>query len=260
MSVDPDLAAISRSIQARHVLTPWSQAKTFPADALATAARRAMRRRQFAHAPVVDEHGLVLGIFSTDSSGPGSTVGERMRPLSPRFIVSADTPISDTVRYLTEEELILVLQDRTVVGFVTPSDLASAPARTHYYLLLAGLEMALGALVRKRFPQQDDAVATLSPSRREAQRAQAERLKERDEFVDDVACTSLRDLLTMAGAVPRYRELAGELAGGLAWGPLRHGITSFRNDVMHPVKEFARANAHGIRAWSRWSGGSTRSG
>ena len=225
--------------------TPMQRAMFLAPNELSGAAARRLHAKQFDFAPVLEE-GQPVGVFCGQRPSPArARVASVMRPLDASLLVSADTPVSELVRYIVDEPFLFVVQGRRVTGFVTPSDLGSAPARTHYYLLLAGLEMRLAALVRSRFPDQQRAVRQLSPGAQERHASLAEQLRSRDEFLDDVAALSLMDLVTIAGKLP---DLRAEVAGsGRGWGWLTSGLVGFRNDVMHPVREFSKATERGMR-------------
>jgi hypothetical protein len=115
-------------------------------------------------------------------------------------MVSADTAISDAVRHLCDQPFLLVLQGRTVAGFVTPADLGSAAGLTHYYLLLAALEIALARLARATHPRREHAVKLLSERRRAKHAALVAELRATDDFIDDIAALSLVDLLGIGRA------------------------------------------------------------
>lgn len=237
-----DLGEISRAVQARHLATPMGSALVLNPGDDADSALERLRLLQFDAAPVAVD-GRPTGIFR---AGPqrGRTVGHRMAPLAATVMVSADTPMADVARFLCEEPFLFVLRGREITGFITPADLGSAAARTHYYLLLAALEMALARLLRRSFPHQMDAIALLSPQRRKAHHRLTAQLRERDELIDDIAALSLADLLAIAGSDSAYRSAATSAGRGWRW--LGDGLANFRNDVMHPARDFAAASASGI--------------
>ncbi|OMG54067.1 hypothetical protein BJN44_11020 [Tessaracoccus sp. ZS01] len=226
-------------IRAREIATPLTTSfATAPEDsALAMAAL--LRARQFDSAPVLAPDGAPVGVFRADNDGTfddETPVSQVMAPLTAHLFVSGDTPLSTLMRRMSEEPFLFVLDDRGVIGFITPADLGTVPVRSHFYLRLAHLESQLGDYLRDRFSDQTMAIAQLSPSRREAQVRIAEDLRNKDTFVDDIACLSLDDLVCIVGKDPAFREATRQQ--GIGWRRATKGIADFRNDVMHPARPF----------------------
>jgi hypothetical protein len=148
------------------------------------------------------------------------------------------------MRYLQEQPFLLVLEGRSISGLVTPVDLGRPAARTYFYLLLAQLEIALAEVVRRRFPEQNRAVALLNYRSRTRHAELVTELRRHDDFIDDVAALFLADLLVVVSRTP---ELGHHFAGVGKWGDLIRGVGQFRNAVMHPVREFHEASREGLR-------------
>jgi hypothetical protein len=68
-------------------------------------------------------------------------------------IVSEEATISDVLGLLATEGFVFTVGERGLAGFVTPSDLDRHAVRSHFYLLLADLEMALADIVRHDVPE-----------------------------------------------------------------------------------------------------------
>lgn len=239
-----DLDEISRAIQAHHLCTPLPVADAVhPSDRVEDASAR-LRARQFDAAPVLE--GLApIGIFHAARRGDGETVRDVMQPLTVTVMVSADTAVGELVQHLCQEPFLFVLKGRRVVGFVTPADLGSAPARTHYYLLLAALEILLARLLRVAHPDQSTALGLLPTAGRERHARIVAELRSKDEYLDDIAALSLADLIVLAGKDQDFRKEA--CSAGCGWNWLQDGIVKFRNDVMHPARDFTRAGGSGIQ-------------
>jgi len=242
-----DLADISRAIQARHLQTLLTDARTVRYEDPAADVAALLTADQFDSAPVIGAIGPV-GIFHAHGAhGPSRTVGEAMPPLDAALLVSADTPLGELIDNLAEEPFLFVVQGRKLTGFITPSDLGSTPARTHFYLQLSGLEIRLADLVRTLYPgpRQVEALDLLTDARRANHAKLVEELRNKDEFLDDVAALSLVDLLRIADANQRLRMLVAE--GGLSWGAATGGLPGFRDDVMHPARPLSVSDAAGVR-------------
>ena len=239
-----DLDEIARAIQARHLCTSLSAAEVVrPFDRVEDVGAR-LRARQFDAAPVLEGMEPV-GIFYVARAGDGGVVREVMQPLSAAVMVSADTAVGELAQELCREPFLYVLKGSRVIGFVTPADLGSAPARTHNYLLLAAVEILLASLLRDVHPDQSTALELLGPGARKRHARTVADLRLKDEFLDDVAALSLADLILLAGKYPEFREEA--CRGGRGWNWLQDGIVSFRDDVMHPARDFTRASSSGIQ-------------
>lgn len=239
-----DLDEISRAIQARHLCTSLSVAEVVrPFDRVEDAGAR-LSALQFDAAPVL-EASEPVGIFHAARAGEGQVVRDVMQPLSAAVMVSADTAVGELARELCREPFLFVLKGSRVIGFLTPADLGSAPARTHYYLLLAAVEILLASLLRDVHPDQSTAVELLGPGARKRHARTVADLRLKDEYLDDVAALSLADLILLAGKYPEFREEA--YRGGRGWNWLQDGIVSFRDDVMHPARDFTRASSSGIQ-------------
>ena len=239
-----DRDEIARAIQARHLCTSLSVAEIVrPLDRVADVDAR-LRALQFDAAPVL-EASEPVGIFHAGRAGEGQVVRDVMQPLSAAMMVSADTAVGELAQELCREPFLFVLKGSRVIGFLTPADLGSAPARTHNYLLLAAVEILLASLLRDVHPDQSTALELLGPGARKRHARTVADLRLKDEFLDDVAALSLADLILLAGKYPEFREEA--CRGGRGWNWLQDGIVSFRDDVMHPARDFTRATGSRIQ-------------
>src|SRR5690606_28317180 len=100
------------------------------------------------------------------------------------------TPVSVLLEYLQHEPLLLVMEHQEVTGLVTPADLNSAAARSHFYLQFAALEIALSNLLRQLHPDQraqDSAVSCLSQTRRDTYETLKRQLIAKDQYLDTFA-------------------------------------------------------------------------
>jgi len=210
-----DPTEISRAIQARHLATPMAHAFTLTPGDSAPAAAALMHSRQFNFAPVMDSS-RVLGIFESTPAPQAGTVDEYMRVLTADVLVSSDMALPELVELLCEQPFVLVLQGHHIAGLITPVDLFSAPARTHFYLRLACTEMLLAQYLRRVHPDQATAIAQLPASAQNRHRKIAAQLRASDDFLDDIAALSLADLVRLAGNDESFRDRT--LArGGRGW-------------------------------------------
>lgn len=233
---------IGDSVRARHLAVPIARVTRFdPQDDFAQA-QQVLKERQFDHAPVMlgERPVGVIGI----EPGEADRVGDAMVPLTAGFLVSGDTCFSDLLSELQNQALLFVLEGRTIVGIVTPGDLGGVGGRTHFYVRLARLEMALSTYLRARFKNQEQALTRLEDKQRHAFANTRKRLIKNDAYIDDVACLTLLDLVTIAERHRPFAALARRHQ--VDWELLKNGFSSFRNDVMHPARDFALATKQGL--------------
>jgi len=213
-----------------------------PADSYAR-----LKDLRFDQAPVTDGHG-VIGWVATEDLRKASSVEAALQPMHRAAIVSAETPIEDLLEQLGQHGFVFVVGDQGVTGFVTPSDLDRHAARSHFYLLIAAIEMLLAGLVG----------AAVRPAiiekaiRGEAKRWKA--AKEANVETYPVEYLYLRELVGVfeASALPRANEWSAELSASLS------AVVKLRNRVMHPTKSLVVGNdARGAarrfpRVWPSW--------
>lgn len=236
---------IADGIRARHLATPLGEVMTLATSDDSGVAAAELAERQFDHAPVVDNRGRVVGVVALKDLRRGMTVGDFSSGLHECAVVSADTGLPDVLRFLQEDPFLLVLDGRHVGAILTPADLGRPASRTYFYLLLAQLEIALAAVVRQDYPDQSLALNELTLARQESIRELLGDLRASDDLIDEVAALSLTDLLRVAAANDLYKEAF--VSGAWSWRALHTELGRFRNDVMHPVRDFREASPAGMR-------------
>lgn len=244
-----DLSEISRSIQVWHIAVPLARAVGARPDERLGPVSDRLRADQFTYAPVI-EGKMPVGLVTQSTERPRASVRSVMRPLDGSLLISSDTSLRDLPAALRDEPFLFVLQGRRLTSFVTPADMGAAPARTYYYLLLSQLEILLADLVRRSFPDQSTALAELAADRRSHCEELLKELRARDEALDPVAAMGLVDLITIAKTIPRFAMAATRT--GRSWNWLQSSVGDFRNDVMHPVRDFARATQSGMRSLAKF--------
>jgi len=108
-----------------------------------TSAGSALR---FDQAPVVDGTHVVGWVVTAHLLNAERVKGV-MKPLALSAIVSNEASIADVLQLLAQEGLVFTVGDNGVSGFITPSDLERHAARSHFYLLVAGIEMLITTIV-----------------------------------------------------------------------------------------------------------------
>lgn len=241
VTIRPSATQLSESVFASHLARDLASALAFRPDDDAATSVSAMTDLQFDSAPVLEKE-VPVGIFNklpAASLEPGTTVSDFMRPLTASQIVSGRASLDQLMQRLETETFLFVVDNVDVAGFITPADLGTIPVRTYFYLRLAHLENLLSDYLRSAYSDQEKAILLLSPSRQANHAKLAEDLRSKDKFIDDFACLSLDDLVTLAGKEPNFRSaLHGE---GVGWRAAKAGLADFRNDIMHPSRPFTCA-------------------
>ena len=139
--------------------------------------------------------------------------------------------------------MTFVVDGHRVSGFVTPSDLNRHPARAHFYLLLADLEMALARLVRGHFADLDDALALLHPQSQGVVRARFAADVKNDVETDVVTGMDLSHLLRVVGLTAELRARLGA-HDEETWHAWTGGLRSLRDAVDAPCARVPGSIAH----------------
>jgi hypothetical protein len=150
-------------------------------------------------------------------------------------IVSGDTPIADVMEWIAEQRIVFVLEGREISGIVTIWDFNKQPARAYYYLVLAGLEIALADLVRWRYGKnQSNLIAHLGSRDTEDLNERMARARAGSGHGDLVSYLNFKHLLRVFEKDRALRAELGKLDGP-KWTSMTKPLGELRNEVMHPV-------------------------
>jgi hypothetical protein len=231
---------IAGAIRTRHIQTPIDRALVFPADTPEDAVARELAARDFDTAPVTinDE---VMGFVHAADLDPQATgsLASVVRRITARTVVAGDSPLASLMRWLRDNRFLFVVEGRDIVGLVTPSDLNKQPARTYFYLLVAGLELSLADLIRGYFPDQTDALRRLPTERQTTVNALLAEEKDDDVAADTVAAMNLTDLLTVVKQTQELRQRFGDYSKNRWQHKVCRPVIDLRHDVMHSVRTLA---------------------
>lgn len=136
---------------------------------------------------------------------------------------------------IATEPFLFVLEGTRFSGFVVPADLNKHAARLHWYLLLAGFEIALADLIREAYIPPSAALSALTARRADAVRERFERLREEDFELDEITSMDLTDLLRAAARAPKLLQRLG-FHSKSGWDGATGWLPGFRHTVMHPVR------------------------
>jgi hypothetical protein len=234
--MEPPYATIAGAIRTHLLQTPIDQAVTIPPVMSQRDAFAVLRRGNFDQAPVIIDgrvEGFVLrSELSHASSEPAASA---VHPLATSQLIAGDAGFPDLVAGLIEAPMLFVLEGRAISGFVTPSDVNKQPGRTHFFLLLADLELSLSEAIRTWHPEQEGLLALLRPARAEQIRTRRNEEVRDNVDADLVADMTLIDLFTIVEKSTPLLAACG-YDNPVAWRHNCNAIETLRNAVMHPVR------------------------
>ena len=232
----PPYQEIADGIRARHLETPLHHVTGLEVGTSEHDAARALRDLGFDQAPVTRDGFLIGYVFIEDlDATSGAQVDTKLRPLAPEHIVSGESSLGPTLRWLADRRLLFVLDGNTITGLMTPADLNKQAGRTYFFLMVAELELALSELIRSSFPQQSDALEALGEARRNGVRERFADDRLRDVEADLVACLTFADVCEIAEHNAEMRSILG-FDSKTRMAKQLEPIKRLRDDVMHPVR------------------------
>jgi hypothetical protein len=231
--------ALAGAIVARHLQTEIESAECVEWSEDPVEAARRLNRLTFDQAPVTRGGPPIGYVVRVEiASAKGSRLAPYVHLLGPDTVTSATASVRQVMEALLPGlPLTFVVDGHRVSGFVTPSDLNKHPARAHFYLLLADLEIALASLVREGFTDLNDAVDLLYPASQKVVRKRFAADRRHRVETDLVAGMDLSHLLRIVGLTAALRARLGA-DDQETWDRWTGGFRSLRNAVMHPTLEF----------------------
>lgn len=224
------------AFQARHLAVPISQAFSVAARDDAGEAARSLRENRFDQAPVVEGDRILGFVLTRHLTRPAITrVADAMVRLGSGNVVSADASVGRLMEWILDPGFLFVIEGRDVTGFITVSDFIKQPARGYLYMLLARLEIGLAGLARRRFREQEQACALLSPQPRRTVQRRYEGDRAAGKETELLAYFGFADLIKVITEDDEVRRLIGDLSRD-EWAAAVDGLVQLRNDVMHPIR------------------------
>lgn len=227
---------ISAAIQVRHLQVRLAEALSFGECDRAEEAATALASRGFDQAPVI-EGGRLTGLVRVVRLRQGARlVKDALDPIEAEDLVSADAPVSKALDWLLSKSCLFVLEGREITGFFLQSDLNKQPARTYFYLLVAGLELALAQRLRAWTADEEDRILAVMPDQTRRRVLKERESGHKDDIdADVVAYLSFSEILRLAGHIPEIRKALG-IQSPESWDHLTSGFIGLRTRVMHPTK------------------------
>jgi len=226
---------LGRGVRARHIQMDMERATTFDLYAKVGKVLAAMKSDRYDYAPVTSK-GRVVGYIGRGQllrAEADQPIRNLTHSLAGGAIVSGDMPIHDLMEWIPRQRIVFVLEGRDVTGLVTIWDFNKQPARAYFYLVLAGLEIALADLIRWRYGRnQSNLVAHLGSRDTEELHQRMER--DRSGHGDLVSYLNFKHLLRV---FEKDRALRAELGkyDVPKWNSMTRPLGELRNEVMHPV-------------------------
>jgi hypothetical protein len=227
-------ARLSDSIVVGLLETPLSSATTLKLGTPARSAVALLQNGRFDQAPVVDARGVPVGYALLDALPRSGAIDKHVRPILPGALASDRTPLADVLPMLHDTGFLFVLRNKTVSGFVVPSDLNKQPGRSYLYLGMISLELELARVLRPRFPGNSALDRFSLPARHKIEKLLARDEAERVD-TDVIAELTLRQLLFLAGSHQGLIESLG-CASVEEWAAISVRVCDLRNRLAHSVR------------------------
>jgi len=231
------------AFRAHDLAVPMGHAYSVNAGEPAGAAKLRLLSERFDQAPVLDGSmpvGFVLARRLQD--GSQQPVREVMTPLGTGNVVSADASVGRLLEWIIEPGLLFVLQGKEITGFITVWDFNKQPARGYLYLLLSRLETDFAELIRRRFPDQNDALSLLPDDSQPQVLGRYAPDEAADRESELLAYFDFSDLVEVIERDEQIRRALGFRSRN-AWSRQIGGMVELRNAVMHPVRNMVLAKA-----------------
>ena len=204
----------------------------------------------------MDIHATTQWLDRLLKADPEQPIRNVTHSLAGGAIVSGDTPIAEIMEWIADQRIVFVLEGREVSGIVTIWDFNKQPARAYYYLVLAGLEIALADLVRWRYGRnQSNLVAHLGSRDTEDLQERIERDRQASGHGDLVSYLNFKHLLRVFEKDRALRMELGKYESN-KWNSMTRPLGDLRNEVMHPVKTLV-GSVDDMRALTRNLGNAT---
>lgn len=228
---------LGQGVRARHIQIDMERAPTVDLYARAGNVLKTMNANRWDNLAVRSK-GRVVGYVRRSKllkADPEQPIRNVTNSLAGGAIVSADTPIAELMGWIADQRILFVLEGREISGIVTIWDFNKQSARAYYYLVLAGLEIALADLIRWRYGNnQSNLIAHLGRRDTEELEERMERDRAGAGHGDIVSYLSFKHLLRIFEKERALRMELGRYETN-KWNSMTKPLGELRNEVMHPV-------------------------
>ncbi len=243
---------LGQGVRARHIQIDMARAPTVDLYAKAGNVLKTMNANHFENMPVTSK-GRVVGYVrrsKLQKADPAGPIRNVTNSLAGGAIVSGDTPIAEIMKWIADQRILFVLEGREISGVVTIYDFNKQPARAYYYLVLAGLEIALADLIRWRYgKKQTNLIAHLGSRDVEELNERMNRDRAGAGHEDIVSYLNFKHLLRIFEKDRALRMELGKFETN-KWNSMTKPLGELRNEVMHPVTTLV-GNVDDMRALTR---------
>ncbi len=229
---------LGQGVRARHIEIDIERAPTFDLYSKAGNVLRTMTANRWENVPVTSK-GRVVGYVRRSKlqrADPEQPIRNVTNSLAGGAIVSGDTPISEIMEWIADQRILFVLEGREITGIISIWDFNKQPARAYYYLVLAGLEIALADLIRWKYgANQSNLIAHLGSRDVEDLNQRMQRSGVGSGHDDIVSYLDFKHLLRVFAKDRALRMELGKYETN-KWNSMTRPLGELRNEVMHPVK------------------------
>jgi hypothetical protein len=227
---------LGQGVRARHIQIDMERAPSVDLYAKSGNVLKAMNAHHYENLPVTSK-GRVVGYVRRSKllkADPEQPIRNVTNSLAGGAIVSGDTPIAEIMEWIADQRILFVLEGREIAGIVSIWDFNKQPARAYYYLVLAGLEIALADLIRWRYGNnQSNLVAHLGS--RDVEELNERMGRDRSSGHGDiVSYLNFKHLLRIFEKDRALRMELGKYEPN-KWNSMTRPLGELRNEVMHPV-------------------------
>jgi hypothetical protein len=229
---------LSGLVEARHLATPLTEATALALHADASRARKKLEALSFDQAPVMHKK-RVQGWVATGDLPTAGLVSDVYRPLNESRFSGSATSVSEVLPHLSDDGFCFTVGRSGIEGFITPSDLDRHAARSHFYILVSGIEMGVADVLRSVLVDIDESEFIDSISRQASapgqpalhQRFLEARAAKRDTHpVEYLYLADMIDILAASGITRPNSRLIRDL----------REVQGIRNKVMHSTHSLAK--------------------
>lgn len=148
VEIDPQIFLTYR---ARDIQTKMStQPICVDIDEKPEIALKRLTESSFDQAPVTCNN-VVIGWILTSNILNNNSISDSMVRLSPDDLISSEAPLNDLLSRLIKQQLIFLVGNDGLEGFVVRSDIGRHVSRAHLYLLISGLEIIMTKIIAREF-------------------------------------------------------------------------------------------------------------
>jgi hypothetical protein len=211
---------------------------------------------QFDHFPVISRQ-TIIGLVDLRPFAKGVTATGKVwdctyySSLSEANLIGADAGILSFVRDADSQTCRLLVSKQRIEGLVSLSDLQRLPVRASLFAMVTLLEMVMVDVIRRECTSTALWLSRISAERQSGLRAEIEKAKASDAFVDEILFTQFADKVTIIKKGDRANFSKSAFKAEMA------AIQRLRNALAHAneyasTQESAASVCATVRSIERW--------